>query len=92
MYEKYHTPITLKKGKSEVILAFGIGAFDPQESKDRNLFNNKFSLKPWIKFKGDPWTCIKKSSNFTSLEQIENYIKDGAYSEEQFLEHIFELV
>lgn len=94
MYEKYHEPINIKKGKSEITLAFGIGSFNPDDSKEKGLFEGrfKFDRNPWLKFKGGCWHYIKEKWRFSHLEDIADFIKRDAYSEEQFLEHIFELI
>ena len=94
MYEKYHKPITLKKGKTKITIAFGIASFNPDKSKEKGLFDGRFAFDrhPWLKFESDVWHYIKDAWRFTALEQIADYIERDAYSEEQFLEHVFELV
>lgn len=87
---KNSKPITLKKGKTEIVLDLGIGAWNPDESKLRNLIKaNAILAKPWLKFE-NKWYFITIAWKYNSLEDIAAYFKKDCYSEEIFLEKIME--
>lgn len=82
-------PIKLKKGKTSIILDLGIGAYNPDETKNKSL-SKQFSYgKPWLKFE-DKWYLITIAWKYNSLEDIATYFKTDCYNEEMFLEKIME--
>ena len=87
---KNSKPIEIKKGTTTIILDLGVGAYNPDESKLRNLItDNAINCKPWIKFE-DKWYFITIAYKYNSLEDIASYFKRNCYSEEMFLERIIE--
>lgn len=87
MITKYENPITIKKGKTKITLALGIGCYNPDESKDIQV--PLVIYKPWLKYENH-WYFIKNSWKYNSLSDIANYFNNNKYSEEIFLECIFE--
>lgn len=84
------TTIPLKKNKINIIIALGVGSFNPDESLQRFDLNNAISIKPWIKY-DNHWYFIKNYVNFDSIEDIADYLKNS-YSEEIFLEKLMMLI
>ena len=82
--------IELKKGKTAITLDLGVDAYNPDESRFRGLVTDKaISCKSWLKFE-NTWYLIKNAWKYSSLEDIAAYFKKDCYTEEMFLEKIFE--
>lgn len=87
MITKNENPIKIKKGKIEITLALGIGSYNPDESK--NIKTPVSLYKPWLKYENH-WYFIKNYSRYNSLSDIAANFNNHKYSEEIFLECIFE--
>lgn len=76
-----------------VTLGLGVGSFNPDAVQTKVQISTAatFTLKPWLRIDNDPtWNFISNGWRFSSLENIESYLKDSE-SAEELMAKIFDL-
>lgn len=86
MYVK-EDPVVIEKGGTKITLALGIGAYNPDESKNINVSIPIY--KPWLKYE-NTWYFVKNAWRYSNLTTLADYFKHHRYSEEIFLQCILE--